>query len=376
MKRLPLLVLLATLALAASACDVGPTAATVNGVAISQSALNSDLAVLAGDHPGQLSDAACMLELQGSNVPVPANGAGDGTVTQELAAYQLSNMILGELIHQRLGELHHPVTHVDVAEARADLLTQLTPSSTQSPCGLSGAQLEAKVPSGFFEQQTLYLAEQEQLAAVLGGVDLSTAGLKDYYDAHPQDFQLVCLSDIAVTTQAEATQIRASITAGTTSFAAAAAQSSIDTQTNQQGGQIGCVPIGQIQNQVILSALDGVAVGGITQPVEQPPTQAGGTSAWLLLMVDAKTVTPFSQAESQIRQTLLAAHNSEVTTEFSRITDTSEVVVNPQYGSWSKLSGIVESPTPPPARDVPVPSVNLGGAAAAPASGSASSAGG
>jgi parvulin-like peptidyl-prolyl isomerase len=361
-KRLPLIAVVGALALAASACDVGPTAATVNGVAISQSALNDDLSVLVGSQTGETSSATCMLELQGSNLPLPASGTGDGTVTQQLAAYQLSNMILAQLIRERLDQLDHPLTDADVAAARVDLVNQLTPSSTEqsSPCGLTGSELVAKVPSGFFHQQTVYLAEQEQLAAVLGGVDLSTASLRAYYEAHPQKFELICLSDIAVETEAEATQIRQSITAGTTSFAAAAAASSIDTQTSRQGGQIGCVPTAQIQNQLILAALDGVGVGQISQPVNEPSSQPGGTGVWLLLQVDAKPLTPFSEAESQIRQELLAAHDSEVTAEFSRITRASHVVVNPQYGSWSELEGIVESPTPPPARDVLAPCKNSG----------------
>ncbi|HYA68734.1 MAG TPA: peptidylprolyl isomerase [Acidimicrobiales bacterium] len=355
MKRIPLFALVGALAVAASACDVGPTAATVNGVAISQSALNSDLSVLIGNEPGQTSGAACMLELQGSNLPLPAEGAGDGTATQQLAAYQLSNMILAQLIRERLDQLGRVVNDADVAAARVDLVNQLTPSNSQasSPCGLTGSELVAAVPSSFFHQQVVYLAEQEKLAAVLGNVDLSTASLEAYYEAHPEEFQLLCLSDIAVQSESEATQIRQAITSGSTSFAAAAGSNSIDTETSGRGGQIGCVPTAQIQNQLILAALDGVGVGQISQPVNEPSSQPGGAGVWLLLQVDARTLTPFSDAQSQIRQELLAAHDTQVTAEFTKITKTSHVVVNPQYGTWSELEGIVESPVPPPARDVP-----------------------
>jgi hypothetical protein len=364
-KRLLPLALIVALALSATACDPTPTAAIVNGVAISQSRLYSDLTLIVGDNPNKVSAAACMLQLQGANVPLPANGAGEGTVTQDLAAYQLTTMIIGELVHQRLARLGHPVTSADIAAARVDLLTQLSPSAGQgaSQCGLTGAQLAATVPADFVHRQTVYLAEQEKLAAVIGGVDLSPAAINAYYVAHPQEFQLICLSDIAVPTQAQAAQLRQQITAGTITFEAAAAASSIDTQTAQGGGKIPCVPLNQIQNQVILGAINGLKVGDVSQPVNNPASQAGATSVWLMLKVDDRPLVPLSQAESQIRQELLAAHNSQVTAEFTRLTATSDVTVSPQYGSWRKLSG-VHSPVPPPARTLLSPFANIPGAGA------------
>jgi hypothetical protein len=344
------MVVAGALAFGASACDVSPTAATVNGVGISQRQFTSDLAAIAGDGSGQVSGAACMLALQGSTVPSPTNGAGEGTVTQAVAGYQLNNLILGELVHQHLARLGRAVTKADLAAARADLLTQLTPSGGQgsSPCGLTGAALLAKVPSGFLDRQVNYLAEQEKLAAVVGGVDLSEAGLRAYYQAHPDEFQLICLSDIAVPTQAQAAQIRQAVAAGTLTFEAAAAQSSQDTQTRGQGGQIGCFPTAQIQNQVILGALNGVSIGDMSQPVNQPNAQAGAAGVWLLLKVDDKPVTPFAEARSQIRQELLASHNSAVTAAFVALTRTADVVVNPQYGSWGRIAGVRPPGTPPP----------------------------
>jgi PPIC-type PPIASE domain len=364
-KRLLSLVLLGALALSAAACDAAPTAATVNGVTISQTELYNDLAIIAGESSSTLTPTACMLELQGANVPVPANGVGEGTVTQDLAAYQLTTMIIGELVHQRLAKLGQAVTAADLSAARVDLATQLSPSPSQgsSPCGLTGDQLAAKVPADFYRRQVQYLAEQEKLAAIIGGVDLSQSALNAYYLAHPAEFQLICLSDIAVATQAQAAQLRSQITAGTVTFETAAGQSSIDSQTAQNGGQIPCVPAAQIQNQVILGAINGLKVGDISQPVNNPASAPGAQAVWLLLKVDDRPLVPLSQAESQIRQELLAAHNSQVTAEFSRLTGSSDVTVNPQYGSWHKLSG-VHSPVPPPARDLLAPFANIAGGAA------------
>jgi hypothetical protein len=52
-KRLPLLVVLGALVAAASGCDLSPPAATVNGVAISQSTLNAELSMVLANHNAQ-----------------------------------------------------------------------------------------------------------------------------------------------------------------------------------------------------------------------------------------------------------------------------------------------------------------------------------
>ncbi|HXX91122.1 MAG TPA: peptidylprolyl isomerase [Acidimicrobiales bacterium] len=370
MKRLLPLALLGALAVSATACDAAPNAAVVNGVAISQSQLLDDLSTIVGGDPSQITPAACMLQLQGASVPLPGNGVGDDTVTQALAAYQLTTLVIEELVHQRLAQLGHQVTAADIAAAQTDLTAQLSPSSTQgtSPCGLSGAQLAAQVPAGFYHRQVVALAEQEKLAAIVGNVDLSTGAMAAYYQAHPQEFQLICLSDIAVNTQAQAAQLRQAITSGSTSFEAAATQNSVDTQTAPNGGQIPCVPMSQVQNQVILGAISGLKPGDVSQPVNNPASATGGQSVWLLLKIDDEPVVPFSQAQSQIRQELLAAQNNQVTAEFSRLTHSSDVTVNPQYGSWSKLAG-VRSPTPPPARDLLSPFANIPGGSGSSAAG-------
>jgi len=358
-KRLLALAALAALALSATACDATPTAATVQlgsqNATISQSQLLSDLDTIAGASPAQLSDAACMLELQGATPPT-VHGVGDGTVTQDLAKFQLNNLVFNQLVEMRLAQTGHGVTGDDIDAAHADLVAQLSPGS--SPCGLQGSQLEAKVPADFFHSQVVALAEQEKLIALLGDVDLSPAGLAAYYQAHPTEFQLDCLSAIVVNTQAQAAQIRQQINSGATSFEAAAAASSIDTQSAANGGQLGCTPIAQIQNQVVLGALDGLAVGDISQPVSEANTVTGVGEVWILLKLDSTPVTSLSQAEPQIRQELLSAHAARYNTEMTRVAARAHVTINPQYGSWSVQSGVT-SPVPPPARDLLAPFADI-----------------
>ncbi|HUO49184.1 MAG TPA: peptidylprolyl isomerase [Acidimicrobiales bacterium] len=358
MKRRLLPAALVALALSATACDVTPTAATVQlgsqHATISQSHLLSDLQMIAGANPAQLGYAACVLELQGATPPT-IHGVGDGTVTQDLARFQLNNLVFNELVHMRLAATGHSVTAADLDAARADLLAQL--SSGSSPCQLQGQRLADQVPT-FIDREVTALAEQEKLVSVLGQVDLSPAGLEAYYQAHPSEFQLVCLSAIVVNSQAQAAQIRQQITSGQTTFETAAATSSIDTQSAQSGGQLGCTPISQVQNQVILGALNGLNIGDISQPVSEANTVTGQGDVWILLKLDSKPVTPLSQAASQIRQELLSAHAGPYNAEMQRVAALAKVSVNPQYGSWSTQSGVV-SPVPPPARQLLDPFANI-----------------
>jgi PPIC-type PPIASE domain len=354
-KRLLPIAVLGALALAVTGCQTATSAAVVNGVAIPQSELLSDLSAIAGSNAEQVSYASCLLELQSGSAVPTADGAGQGTVTQDLAKFQLENLIYEELVHQRLAMTGHGVTTADIDAATTDLVAQLSPGS--SPCNYQGAQLVARVPHAFFHRQVVALAEQERLVSLLGHVDLGTDALQAYYQAHPEDFQLLCLSDIVVSSQAQAAQIRQQIASGATSFEAAA-QNSLDQQTAGNGGQLGCVPMSQVKNQVVLQAIKGLAVGEVSQPVTQPDQSTGTGAVWILLKLDSNPVVPFLQSEQQIRQDLLSAHANPFDTAMNHFADVADVTVNPRYGSWNRLSG-VEVPATPPARFVLDPIANL-----------------
>ncbi len=346
MRRLFSLAVLAALAAATAACDISPSAATVEGASVSRSQLDAQLSAIS-----QSPYAQCALQLQGENLPSTVAGAGDFTVSTQLSSAVLSTMVLERLVDADLARRGHPVTATDLADAKADLATQLTPGSgSASPCpgALAGQPLVDRLPPLFRNEEVGFLAAQEQLAITLGKVDVSRPALLAYYKAHPSQFQEICLSDIAVSTQAEAQSIRAAITSGSTSFAAQAAQNSIDTQTAPGGGQIPCVAASQIVNQVILNAISGLGPGQISQPVFENTSSTGASNGvWFLLKVDSRPTVAFSQAQSSIRQQLLSAQNATVSAEFSRLAKKAKVVIDPRYGTWSPTSGVVAPPAPP-----------------------------
>lgn len=358
-RRLVVLVALVALAAAGTACDLSPPAATVGSSTISRSQLDDQLSKIVGN-----SYAQCALQLQGVNIAGPVTGAGDDTVTSSFSTFELSTLVLERLVEQDLARRGKRVTAADVSAARADFVSQLTPTTSASPCGLAGQILVSKLPSGFADEQVRFLAAQERLAEVIGHVDVSPTALRSYYDTHATQFQEICLSDIAVQAQTQAQQIHDAITGGSATFENEAQQFSIDSQTAQGGGRIPCVPSSQIVNTVILGAIAGLAPGQVSQPVFEPQA-TGGSGVWFVLRVDGRPQVPFGQAEPQIRQQLLSAQNPAVSAEFTRITRHADVVVDPRFGSWSAAQG-VRAPVTPKASLLLSPSADQGPAPSGP----------
>jgi hypothetical protein len=90
----------------------------------------------------------------------------------------------------------------------------LTPSSGSSPCGLSGAQLVAALPSWFVKQQVDLLGSEEQLISVVGHVDLGPSGIDAFYRENPKDFQEFCMDVIAAPTELKAAVYRGDVERG------------------------------------------------------------------------------------------------------------------------------------------------------------------
>lgn len=342
-------------------CDVSPPAATVDGTTITQSQLGSQLSQIANNQY-----ALCAIELQGANL-TSVTGAGDSTVSSEFAAYELSTMVLNTLIGKDLAQLHHSVTQRDLVTATTDLATQFDSASASasssggSSCAqqLTGAQLIEHLPAAFTAQAVRSLADEEQLAVAVAHVDLSQGALERYYLSHPTDFAQTCISDIEVTSQTQAQQILASISAGTSTFADEARQNSIDTQTASNGGAVTpCFTSTELQSSSILSQVSSLQIGQVSQPIQA--TTSSGSTVWLLLQATSTTQIPFSEVASQIRLNLLSAQDNRLSAEFSRIVSHARVTVDPRYGSWGRLQG-VKPPVPPPAKYVLSPSADQAG---------------
>jgi len=374
-KRIPsgLVAVVSVVALGAlaSACQVTPTAASVNGDTIAVASLNTQMSTLAGSAAGQ-----CLLALRG----YPAVTAGDSYPTS-FAGQVLSNSV-GNLVAAQFAAAHGiHTTGADLATARSNytssldggitaMAQQASTAGTISPCQKSdgsvftGQELLAALPASVRNSELANQAVDNRLLA--RGADLSAPAVLAFYAANQPLFVIDCVSDIATTSQAAADQVVAKLQAGQ-SFATLAASSSVDTQTASNGGQLGC----NFTESRVLSALQltSVTVGTPVTPVQT----TGGT--WVVYEVTSQTVVPVTQAASVIRDDLIhtSANTQRVTAELLVFARHSSIDVNPQYGTWTGVR--ITPPATPPARFLE-PSYTLGTASGTSGSGTPTATGG
>ncbi len=348
MKRLLAFVVLGTLCAAAGGCDLGPTAATVNGLSVSQSDFQGQLSVVSGS-----SAAQCALSVEetqsGGTLPTVA-GTGDATVSTQFAAFELNGVIEQSLEQWSLAQRHVGVSASDVATARQDYESQLEAAAAQSgsPCGLTGPSLVAALPRKFVDQQALSLAYQEKLEEVVGHVDVSPSALHAYYDSHLSDVTQLCLNLIIATDQASAQAIHDKIAAGA-SFATASQGSGVDSNS-PAGGEGPCVYPSDVVAQLGQAAATAVEALGDGQlaPPQGIPVQGstGSTTVWIVIGVRAHNLVSFAASESGLRQALLGMGGAKLTAALTRVVRSARVDLDPRYGTWNAARG-VSAPTPP-----------------------------
>ena len=117
---------------------------------------------------------------------------------------------------------------------------------------------------------------------------------------------------------------------------------SLDTQTAANGGALGC-NYTQAQVEQALS-VQSVTVGQPIAPVQDP-----SSGEWIIYEVTSQTVAPLSAASTVARRELLQSTSNvnRVSKEIVAFARTSNVSVDPQYGTW-KGSPSCRRRHPPP----------------------------
>jgi hypothetical protein len=333
---------------AASACTVAPTAASVNGDTISVASLNAQLQGLTSSKAGQ-----CLLSLdfpQALDLSGTGTG-GEGTYSSDFTSLVLGNEVDNILAAQYAGRHHIDVTAQGRSDAESNFATILDgaiSAQVQQASAIGGtlgctkadgtsytgksllAALPADVRSNELANQVI---EQYLLTA---SADLSPTALQNYYIANPTEFIQDCVSVIQTTDQATADTAYNSLKTGA-SLAQVAAAASTDPSVQTRSGQVGCFPESTILSELQLTS---VVVG---QPVT--PVQSNGT--WVVYVVTSRSPIAFDQAKSTITEILTraTANREKVSNEVLRFARKSAVDINPQYGTWSGTE-IVTPPSP------------------------------
>lgn len=358
---------LAGVAVAASACNVGPPAATVDGAGISRAALNDQLTVLA-----RSPAAGCVFAAEFAPGVASIGGAGQSTVTAAVASAELDNLVVENLLQQDLRRHGVTVTSADIAAARQDLSVDVDRAlvndsqsgSVPPPCSLLTTNPVSELPEPFGSDVTRFLALQEQFRAMVAHVDISAAAVHAYYTAHPSDFEEACLNLVVADTQAAAQAIQAAV-AGGQNIAVAASGPGANTQITPPGGQLSC------QLPTVISSTFGsgdaaliyaATTGQVLAPMAwTDPTT--GTGYWLVVQIRQLSQAPESAVASQIRQQLLASTSTAAQTALQSLIKGAHVQVDPRYGTWRPSVGLVP-PALPPSGDVLNPTANQGSVAA------------
>jgi hypothetical protein len=356
-RRLTVLLALGAVVALGSACNLTSPAATVNGTQISESSLQSELQQISSN-----SSVRCAIGLL-TGQTVPAHGAGDSTVPTKVADTVLDQQIEQVLYDQDLARLHTSVGTVYTSFVREELPQFLTPASgTSSPCGLSGSDLVAALPSWFANQEVNFLSAQARLSTALDHTDIGPAGVDAYYDSSTakSQFAEVCLDALAASDQSAAKAARLKILAGA-SFASVVRSSSINGTPAlvQEGftltGALPCIPavdlVDDLPNWAEALILVNQRIGYPTAAfLDSSQADQGGTNDWLVISLVRKQEAPLDQQIIlDIQGTLLSQSESDLASEQTRLLAHASVTVDPQFGSWNpgKAGSAPEVAAPP-----------------------------
>ena len=338
----------------ASACQVVPTAASAGGSSISVDSLNTQLHALETTVAG-----GCLLQLENVNLSTLSGQGtgGPGTYSMAFTNAVLNNQVGDLLADEYAASKGITVSSTDLAAAKTDFESTLdgeisqevqtaqsegAVSYCQSASGttISGEQLLSALPASVSAAQVHNQAVDEKLLA--RGADLSPKAVQSFYAANTPLFTEVCVSRIVTDTDAPANQLVAQIAAGA-SFSSVAMANSLDTQTKALGGSLGCsFTLSQVEQDLNVQA---ITVGQPIAPVQDP-----SSGQWLIYAVTSQQVEPLASAASVVRRELLqtTANVNRVSKEIVAFARTTNVSINPQYGTWEKLA--VVPPVGPPAK--------------------------
>ncbi len=365
MKRFLVLLVALAAGIAAAAFSISSNAASVNGVGISRSTLNSDLTAI-----GQSSAYQCYLrdnealQSSGASSLPPLYGVGgvdaswglfNGTFNTEFADTWLDQMLTDETIHQLVAQKGLTVTASDLAVARTATANIITSDVTQAEnqggstyaCSGTGAQILNSMPASFIDRQVQAQADTDALLASAAGYGLGQAALQRYYNAHQGDFDTICLSGIVTASQAAANAAAAKLAAGQ-SFADVAKSDSTDTSSAANGGVLGCAVASETTLGTDVAKLP---VGGVTAPLSV-------NGSYLILQLTKRTPSAsFAASLAAVRQAVLSAGEAKAGTVLRKVVAGSDITVDSRYGTWAKTT--IVPPSKPPVTSLLSPVVNV-----------------
>ena len=297
-------------ALVLGACGSGSSdAATVNGSAITKSALEEELRSIASNDK--------FIKLVESEKPV--RGARKGTFDAAFTAQVLTRQVAFELISEEVRRRKLAITDADLAAARAGAAKQV-----------QGEEVLNGFPKAYQDVLVRRSAEVNALSASLltEGASPESAA-RTYYDAHQGEFQQACVSIIRVDSDEKAAEIKGKLDAGE-DFGALAKIESTDTLSAGRNGEVGC----NITPDNQLSAEYSTAV--FSQPVGEAGAPVKTPFGTLIIKVTSRSTPPFEQVAGQAREKAIAAAQQPLETWYQDAVAKAKVKIDSKYGKFER----------------------------------------
>jgi hypothetical protein len=287
---------LVALSLTATACDVSPVAATVNGQDIKQSTLNRELAAWAGD-----SQYVTTIDANNRQVAT-VEGQGTGTYNNVWVSSILNNVIIAAALHQRLASTGALPDAATLAASRS-LLEIAEPGWF----GLS-AGFRQTLTQRFADQAAIRAADPTGTAPAVPDSAISQAynQYQDYF------FTSICVLQAETPSQTDA------------QAEAAAGLPSTDPQTCYDQAQF------EDQPEAFRSAVLNIAVGKVAPVV---PTAYG----FEVVQVAGRAEQGHSPQVQNVLATVIAmspALNLPPDPGVTSVINQAHVHLNPAYGTW------------------------------------------
>jgi parvulin-like peptidyl-prolyl isomerase len=305
------------LALVVAAC--GPAgnpanAAEVNGEAIALSAVEERYESVAANP--QFADQFAADE--------------DGTLTVQVQAGILTELIRAQLWAQGAADLGIEITDADVEARRAEIVEEVGGQDAfddlVEQSGLTEDILQAEIRSIVVRERV-----EEQLA---GDIDVTDAEVEEFYaDNREERFEQLEARHILVETEEQAGDVLERLDEGE-DFAAVAEDVSIDTASAEQGGDLGEFARGRMVPEFEDAAF-AAEIGELVGPVE---SQFG----FHVIEVTGRTEQELAEVSDQIREELRSGREgAAVQSWFDELLEGAEVRVNPRFGRWDGDAGEV-----------------------------------
>ncbi len=257
---------------------------------------------------------------------------------------ELGRQYLTFLIHQQIVEAYAEAEGIEAPPGEVDavLEQQVAELGGQEQFDLvlaeaGASQQDARI---LFEQQVL----RQHVAEAVVSREVTDERLRQVYDQRLLEFSQVHVAHILVETRAEAERLAKQATPQ--NFGELAERHSLDTQSAQNGGDLGPQRAIDLVGPFARAALR-IPIGEVGGPVE---TEFG---FHLIYVIDRRSL-----AFEQAREQLLGELRGQVFTQWllERVAR-ADIRVNPRYGYFDEASGAVQERTS--STPLPGPSVQL-----------------